>query len=129
MEVSPQGIIQQHQGDETPLKRATMAHQAKEQYKKYPRHLQLVIAKKGGLGGAASKRGIVGKKQLPIKHSVTPTAENSVRNHFYFPPQQESSVYKVIDPRKIKVIRDGASPGGHANEAYQRASKTTFERT
>ena len=100
------------------MKRATTAHLAKEQVRKYPRHLQLVVAKKGS-GGVASKKGNAGKRQLPVKHSVTPTASNSVRNHFYFPNQQESSHFAVIDRRKIKVIRDEVSPEGRVNQAYQ----------
>ena len=87
-----------------------------------------MIAKKG-LGGVASKKGVVGKRQLPIKHSVTPTAEHTVRNHFYFPNQQENHFFKVVDSRKIKVIRDEVSPEGRINRAYQHASKSTFERT
>ena len=128
MDVSSQGVIRQHLGDETPLKRATTAHPGKDHARKYPRHLQLVVAKKGP-GGAASKKGAAGQGLLPAKHSVTPTAETAVRNHFYFPNQQENNYFAVIDRRKIKVVRDEVSPEGRVNLAYRQASKHTFERT
>ena len=66
---------------------------------------------------------------MPIKQSITPTAENSLGSRFQFPTHSENQFFKVVDRRKIKVVKDNISPEGHVNRATKNFNKSQFERT